>query len=103
GAGPRAILKQKTPARRVVLHLIGKGTRLTSTLRVKGIQHLVLYFEPHKDPKDALKLGAKLSGGGRVPLIDVQGGHLELIGARIELSPVTIVPTIIQVQGGDLT
>ena len=96
-----AILKEKKPAPKVVLHLTGKGTRLVNSMRFQGIPHLVLYFESAKDPKDALILNP--TGGQRSPLIEMDGGHLEIIGARIELSSNTIIPSMIQVRGGDLT
>ena len=97
-------LQKNTPASRVVVHLAGAGPCQTSPLRVKGVQHLVLYFEPAKDPRDPLTLEANpTSSVNRFPLIEMTGGHLELIGARIRLSPVTLVPTMIQVQEGNLT
>jgi eukaryotic-like serine/threonine-protein kinase len=104
GAYLNGKLQKNTPASRVVMHLAGAGPSQTSPLRVKGVRHLVLYFEPAKDPRDPLTLEANpTSSVNRSPLIEMTGGHLELIGARIRLSPVTLVPTIIQVQEGNLT
>lgn len=94
-------LQKDRPAPRVVLRLFGSGAKQTSPLRIKGVENLVLHFEPSKDP---LTLEARPGAAlGRAPLIDMTGGHLELIGARLRLSPVTLVPTIIQVKDGSLS
>jgi serine/threonine protein kinase len=104
GAYLNAKLQKEKPAPRIVIHLAGKGAHQISPVRVRGVQHLVLYFEPAKDFREALSLEANPTGGANLaPMIDMNGGHLELIGARIRLSPVTLVPTMIQVHGGNLT
>lgn len=97
--------KTVVPAPRVVLHVKGSGIQQTSALRVQGIQNLVIYFVPSRNPKEApLALEVNpTSFARRAPLIEMSGGNLEIIGARIQLSQVTIVPGIIDVQGGDLT
>ena len=97
-------LQKTKPAPRVVMHLYGKGPCATSTLRIKGVQHLVLYFVQPKDLFRRLYAGIRPTGlSQRLPLIEMTGGHLELIGARVQLSPVTSVPTIVQVHDGQLT
>jgi serine/threonine-protein kinase len=97
-------LQKETPAPRVVLHLSGKGPCQTSPMRVKGVQHLVLYFEPPIDPRAPLTLEANpTSSLSRSPLIEMIGGTLELIGARMRLGPLTLVPAMVHVQDGNLT
>jgi hypothetical protein len=95
------MLQKTKPAPRVVMHLAGKGVCTTSPLRVKGVQNLVLYFEPAKDAKDSLILEVNPTKKG--PLFEMAGGHLEIIGARLRLSPVTFVPTLVHAQNADLT
>jgi hypothetical protein len=95
-------LDKVNPASRVVIHVAGKGLHQTGPLRVKGTQHLVLFFE--RDAKDPITLEPNAAAGfARGPLFEVAGGHLELIGARLRLSPTTPVPKLVQVQGGNLT
>jgi len=98
GAYLTGVLQKVPPAPRVVLHLGGKGVCNTSPVRIKGVQHLVLYFEP------SLILESKAQTlKQRGPLIELTGGHLEMIGARIQMSQVTFIPTMIHVDGGHLT
>ena len=95
-------LQQVRPAARVVMHLHGRGTCLTSPLRVRGVQYLALYFE--RDGKDPLVLKANpTTNPNRLPLIEMTGGHLEIYGARLPLSEKTLTPTIVHVHDGNLT
>ncbi len=97
-------LQKERPAPRVVLRLAGKGVCQTSPLRIKGVENLVVHFEPAKDFRDPLTLEVRPSAAlNRSALIDMTGGHLELIGARIRLNPITLVPTMIQVKDGSLS
>jgi serine/threonine-protein kinase len=95
-------LQKVVPAPRVVIHLAGKGTFQTSPLRVKGVQSLVIFFEPNF--KDPITLEENSNANlAKTPLIDVSGGRLELIGARIRLGTSTFVPAIVHVEEGNLT
>jgi serine/threonine protein kinase len=90
---------------RVVLHLAGKGDRLTSPIRLKG-STLVLYFEPppEKD-KDPERLSLRLKPTtAPVPLIDVEGGGLEVIGGvlRGADSGSARYSHLVRVKGGDV-
>ncbi len=99
-------LQAQKPAPRVVLHLTGRGARPTSPIRVKGT-HLVLYFEPTKDPKDALTLEVSpRSVGNQAALVEVDKGHLELVNVRIrfENNAIAVMPAhMVKVQEADLT
>jgi hypothetical protein len=97
-------LQRMNPAARVVMHLTGTGTCQTSTLRVKGIEHLVLMFDGPKDPARALTLELNPAAiAQRSPIIEMTEGHLELIGARVQLSPITLVPHILSLRNANLT
>jgi serine/threonine protein kinase len=98
------VLQKNMPAPRVVLHLTGSGLCQTSAVRVKGVQHLVLYFEPPKDFKEPLTLEAKTPGILKSSsLFEMTGGDLELIGLNVRLSPITTLPSVVQVHDGNLT
>ncbi len=100
----RVVQQTKILAPRVVLHLGGKGACTTGPVQVKGIQQLVLYFNPTADPRDALML--ELNSPNpllRPPMFEMIGGRLELIGLNVRSSPATLVPTIVHVKGGDLS
>jgi serine/threonine-protein kinase len=102
GAYLNAVLKKARPASHVVIHVAGKGAHPTSTLRIAGVSHFTLFFE--RDLKDPLTLEANpATSFQRAPLIEMTGGHLEVIGGRFRLSPTTTVPTALQVIDGDLT
>jgi hypothetical protein len=104
GAHLTKMLQTYKPAPRVVVHLAGRGTYPTSPLRVKGVQHLVLYFESGKEPGSGATLEANAASiQQRAPLIDMAGGHLEVIGARMQLGDMTLVPALIRVQDASLT
>jgi hypothetical protein len=102
GAHLTSVLQKMPAAPRVVMHLTGRGVCHTSPLSLKGVQHLILYVEPANFNPLILEVNPT-SKTPRSPLIEMTGGHLEMIGARIRLSPVTFVPTLIHVQGGHLT
>jgi hypothetical protein len=92
-----------TFAPRVVLHLFGRGERVTSPIRVKGYS-LALYFERPADEKSgplALKPGFGGPGG---PMIDVEGGSLEIVGGilRCPESAALKLSHIVRVTGGGL-
>jgi len=90
---------------RVVLHLAGSGPHKTRAIHVKG-SSLVLYFEggggdadpPVLVPHDSIASDADA-------LIDVEGGHLEMIGGGVRLPDFRLAlmpPYAIKVRGGDL-
>lgn len=104
GAHLTKMLQTYKPAPRVVMHLTGRGVYPTSPMRIKGVQHLVLYFDSGKEPGSGATLEASAASIKlRAPLIDMIGGQLDVIGARFQLSNVTLVPAIVQVQNGGLT
>jgi serine/threonine protein kinase len=88
---------------RVVMHLSGKGERISSPISLKGTS-LVLYFEEPTD-KDAPPLVVKLgSTTSPVPLIDVVDGNVEVIGGTLRApdSVVAKVSHLIRVKGGEI-
>ncbi len=103
GAHLTAVLQKNNPAPRVVMHLFGRGVCPSSPLRVKGVQQLVLYFEPTKFPNELFLEVNPTNIVKPAPLIEMIGGSLELINARVRLSPITIVPSVVSLQDGDLT
>lgn len=103
GAYLAGIQKKEKLAPRVVLHLTGRGVCSTSPVRIKGIGHLVLHFEATKDARDAITLEANPGSLTPPALIEMTGGHLEVIGARFQLSPGTLVPMVLQLHNADLT
>ena len=82
----------------------GTGVCQTSSLRIKGVEHLVLFFVPTKDPSRALTLELHPAAiAQRSPIIEMtMEGHLELIGARVLLSPITLVPHVLSLQDASL-
>jgi hypothetical protein len=93
--------KLKKAAPRVVIHLAGKGAILTSPISAKGV-NLVIYCEPNA--KDPITLEANsVANLARAPLLEMSGGHIELIGVRMRLANSTQVPTMIHVQQGGLS
>ncbi|MSQ94020.1 MAG: serine/threonine protein kinase [Gemmataceae bacterium] len=103
GAYLNSVLSKKKLAPRIVLHLTGRAVCSTSPVKIKGVKHLVLYFEPAKDPREAITLEATPASLTPPALIEMTGGHLEIIGARFQLNPGTVVPTILQLHDADLT
>jgi hypothetical protein len=89
--------KQLAP--RVVLHLAGKGEMLTSPIKLKGTS-LVLYFEEQAD-KPALTLARPRTA---VPLIDLDGGSLEVIGGVLRVPDQGNIRAshVVRVKGGDV-
>jgi len=82
--------------------LIGKGPCATSPIRVQGIDHLVLCFLP--EARDGMTLQVNPIGlPPRSPMIEMTGGHLELIGARMQTAPLAPVSHLIHVKDGSLT
>jgi len=104
GAHLNAVFQKKKPAPRIVLHLTGRGVCSTSPIRIKGVQQLVLYGDPSKDAKDPFVLEVNSVGVGQpLAAIEMIGGNLELIGIRVRLHALTLLPAIAHVQNGDLT
>ncbi|MFO0842570.1 MAG: serine/threonine-protein kinase [Gemmataceae bacterium] len=98
-----ALAKVRRFAPRVVLHLKGSGEAVTSPIRLKGVS-LTLHFEepPDKDtPPLALTLGRASSP---VPLIDLDGGSLDVIGGvlRVPDLPTQKASHVVRVCGGDV-
>jgi serine/threonine protein kinase len=92
------LASKKSLAPRVVMHLTGKGVCETSPLAINGVQHLVLNFE------ESLVLEARPPSHLESPaLFTMTGGHLELIGLHARLSPLTVVPSIVELHGASLT
>ncbi|MBI1832609.1 MAG: serine/threonine protein kinase [Planctomycetes bacterium] len=89
---------------RLVFHIAGRGVAPTSPVRFSGIQEVVLFFErdlkspitlvPNPNPDATLK---------RSPLLEITGGHLEIIGARMRLDAGTLVPTLVRAEDANLT
>jgi hypothetical protein len=90
----------------VVLHLAGVGECPTSPVRVQRMKKLILYFEPPKGKLEPLTLVPDArTAEGRDALIEVDGGSLELIGARVKFANskfATIPARVLSVRGGDL-
>ncbi|MBI2805213.1 MAG: serine/threonine protein kinase [Planctomycetes bacterium] len=104
GAHLDTVLKTRKPAPRVVLRLTGRGACPTSPVRVKGIKHLILYFEPNPAPGGQIILQANETViEQQAPIVAMTDGHLELIGARIVLADGSRVPSLIRLLGADLT
>lgn len=104
GAYLNAILQKQKPAPRVVIHLTGKGVCASTPVRLRGIQHLVLYAEPSKDLKDPFTLEFNFANAGNPSgAIEMIGGNLELIGLRLRLGEFTALPALVHVEEGDLT
>src|SRR5207237_8570222 len=70
-----ARLRTARPGPRVVLHLAGAGKHFTSPVKVKGIQDLVLWFEPPLNGGEALTLLPKPQSVEELgALIEVENG-----------------------------
>jgi serine/threonine-protein kinase len=102
GAHLNAIVQKGNVAPRVVMHLTGSGPCWTTPLRIKGIKELVLYFE-QKFPNEMVLEVNPANLARPTPAIEMTGGRLELIGLRMQLTPLTFLPTIVAMQDGDLT
>jgi serine/threonine protein kinase len=104
GLHVQARLQTMKPGPRVVLHLSGKGTQVTSPLRFKGVEQVVIYFEQVPTAgKESLTLELKPGGGSA--LIDVEGGSLEVHHGRLRFDNSRIAampPYMIRVRQGDL-
>jgi hypothetical protein len=101
------LLQNSRLAPRVVFHIAGSGPHMMSPVQVRGVKELVLYFEPVKDAKKTppLLLEADPRTASRTALFDIEGGSLDLLGARIQFSndrAALVPPYIIKIQGGDL-
>jgi serine/threonine-protein kinase len=97
-------LALKKPGPVVVLHLAGSGDHPTTPLRVQGAG-LVLSFEKPEHFADPLTLTPSTAAGDQEALIQVDGGDLELRGARIVFpsSRFAAVPRhVLQVRGGNM-
>ncbi|MBI3410449.1 MAG: serine/threonine protein kinase [Planctomycetes bacterium] len=99
----RKRFKSARPGPRVVLHLAGSGKQLIEPMRIKGVDRVVLFFEPAKDGEEPLTLACRpgLSGGGGA-LIEVEDGSLELIGGRLAHQEVSPVARLLHVKGREL-
>lgn len=104
----QARLQTLRPGPRLVLRLKGQGKHVTSPLRFKGVEQVVIDAEQSdggpKDKIEPLTLELKPSGGA-AGLIDVDGGSLEIRHARIRFENSRIAalpPHMIRVRGGDL-
>jgi serine/threonine protein kinase len=100
-------LQLAKPGPRVVLHLVGKGKRFTSPIKVKNVPTLILYFKPpagNDEPLTLLPHPASVQRDGA--LIEVENGHLGLIHARLTLdskAPALAVPAhLVRIRGGQL-
>jgi serine/threonine-protein kinase len=108
GLHVQARLQTLKPGPRVVLHLRGSGKQITSPLRFKGVENVVIYVESPqagaKEKVDPLTLELK-PGTGAAGMIEVEGGNLEVHHARIRFDNSRIAglpPHMIRVRGGDL-
>ncbi|MCI0683830.1 MAG: serine/threonine protein kinase [Gemmataceae bacterium] len=108
GQHVQARLQTQKPGPRVVLRLTGKGRHVTSPLRFKGVEQVVIHFEQPtsagKEKTEPLTLELRPAGGA-AGLIDVEGGSLEMRHARIrfENSRIALLPPhMVRVRGGDL-
>lgn len=99
-------LQSAKPAARVVLHLVGKGKHQIEPIHVRGIERLVLYFEPVKEKDEPIALYFKPGPPGeREAMLDVVEGSLEVIGGRFILENndlAAVSPCLLRVRGGDL-
>ncbi len=87
---------------RVVLHLSGKGEHLTSPIRLKGTSVVLHFPEAEKDtPRLALTLART---DKPVPLIDLDGGSLEVIGGVLRVPDQSNFKAshVVRVKGGDI-
>jgi hypothetical protein len=101
----RTRLQNAAPGPRVVLHVSGSGPHLTSPIQVRGAD-LVLYFPPPPGDGEPLTLVPNpMTAGGKPALIEVEGGSLEMIGARVLCDNAASTPLplhVLAVQGGSL-
>jgi serine/threonine protein kinase len=96
-------LKAAKAAKQVALILTGQGDCLTSPIRVKGIEKLVIFFDTTKTP---FNLGpSPRAAADKDALIDVADGSLDLVGARIFFPNSKFAPMprrMIRVKNGNL-
>jgi serine/threonine protein kinase len=88
---------------RIVLHLTGKGECLSSPIRLKGVD-LVLHFESPAE-RDGRKWTLNLGRSSTVqPLIEIEGGSLEVIGGVLRMADESTVRAshLVRVKGGDI-
>ena len=99
------VLQTRKPAPRVVIHVSGRGVCQSSPVRVKGVQNLILYFEPSKNAKEPFTLEFSMPDPARpTAAIEISGGGgVEVIGLRARLNAFAPPPALIQVHGGSLT
>jgi hypothetical protein len=111
GLHVQARLQTMKPGPQVVLRLSGKGTHVTSPLRFKGVERVVICLEQEmpapgsKEKLEPLTLELK-PGGSPAAMIDVDGGSLEIQQGRFRYENSRIAalpPHLIRVRGGDLT
>ena len=89
-------------APRIVVRITGRGPTPTSPIRFGDGRDVVLYFE--HDLKDPITLEPNAEAAlKRVPLVEIVGGKLEIIGARMRLSAGTLVPALIRGEDANLT
>jgi eukaryotic-like serine/threonine-protein kinase len=111
GLHVQARLQTMKPGPHVVLRLVGKGTHVTSPLRFKGVERVVICFEQEKpaaggkEKLELLTLELK-PGGNPGAMIDVEGGSLEIQQGRFRYENSRLAglpPHLIRVRGGDLS
>jgi hypothetical protein len=98
----RTRLQNAAPGPRVVLHVSGSGPQRTSPIQVRGAD-LALYF--HQPPGDAAPLTLvpnPVTMRGKPALIEVEGGSLEMTGARVLCDSAAQPLHVLAVQGGSL-
>lgn len=101
----RGVVKERTLGPKVVLHLVGSGSKNTTPFRVVNAS-LVLYFVPPTDAKlPPLTLFAPGVAAGQEGLVEVENGTLEVCNGsiRYEDFPTALLPPyLLRVRGGDL-
>ena len=84
------------------MQLSGKGTCLSTPVRVKGVQQLILFVDPKDQPHLTLEINP-VNFVQSPPAIETIGGSLEITGLRVRVNPNTQMPSLVQVYEGDLT
>jgi hypothetical protein len=100
------LLRSRKAAPHVVLHLSGRGKTATSPITVTGLKRLTLWFEPAKGKDEPLTLTVKPGSVGKeAALLQLEGGSLELLGARIsypESRTAVVPPYMVLVRDAEL-
>jgi len=101
-----AMVKNTKPGPKVVLHLFGRGRIAMSPVRITGVSHLFLFFDPPLRGKDETPTLVPKGGGGvGSALIEMDGGVLEMVNGRIQFPDTrsAILPaSLIKVRNGEV-